>query len=300
MGTSSPHDQKRILLIGATGLVGGALFQEAPKNTLATFYSQERSEPQFQKLDICDSKAVNTLIEKSKPEVVLLSSYFPNVEACEENPSESAKINIEGILNILKPSLQIGAFSVFYSSDYVFDGKLGPYPEDAPLNPLSVYGEQKAQIETWLKENAKDQSLVIRITGVFGVEEKRKNFAYGVLAHAKTQKEMKVPVDQTATPSYAPDVAKKTFLALNKGLTGVLHIACQNSVSRLQFATEICEAFELDSSFLVPTLTANLAQKAKRPLNGGLLCARLEKELNLNAMELAKAIQDFKSKETSH
>ncbi len=55
---------------------------------------------------------------------------------------EAVRANVRGTLNVVA----LGVPVVFYSTDYVFDGRKGePYVESDEPNPLSVYGRTKLE-----------------------------------------------------------------------------------------------------------------------------------------------------------
>ena len=104
---------------------------------------------------------------------------------------------------------------VFISTDYIFDGHNGPYDEDAPSSPLNVYGKHKLAAENLVKANIKDH-LILRITNVYGDEERGKNFIARVVAQIVEGNKLtlKVPSDQFASPINAYDIAQCLHLLL--------------------------------------------------------------------------------------
>ena len=70
---------------------------------------------------------------------------------------------------------------VYFSTDYVFDGRDGPYAEDAPTSALSVYGQAKRDAELALASELGSKQLTVRTSWVFGPERQGKNFAYQLL-----------------------------------------------------------------------------------------------------------------------
>jgi len=86
-------------------------------------------------------------------------------------------------------------------------------------------------------------------------------------------------VDQRASPSYNPDIAAASVELCERGLAGLWHIAGPEVLDRYAFAFLICKEFGLDASRLTAITTAALAQKAPRPLDGGLKVAKAQAQL---------------------
>jgi len=125
------------MVIGATGLVGSCLMSKLPDRTLGTYYSQPLAD--YTHLDIRDSHAVDELICSAQPLVIYCPAARPGVDYCQQHPRESYAVNVAGIENVARAARKIDALMVFFSSDYIFDGRDGPYHElDAP-NPICVY-----------------------------------------------------------------------------------------------------------------------------------------------------------------
>src|SRR5205823_4373214 len=137
--------------------------------------------------------------------------------------------NVERPVAVARAAAEAGAVFVWYSTDYVFDGRSGPYSEDAPTNPLSVYGRDKLACEQAL---AQLPCLVLRATTVYGPEEQGKNFVLQVVAKARAKEKMKVPDDQFATPAYSPDVASATIELLEAGARGIVHVGGPDFLDR--------------------------------------------------------------------
>ena len=105
-------------------------------------------------LDICDRVNLKELINLNEPDIIINLAALTNVDFCEKNSDLAREINTNGVRNICD------AFKgkiVHLSTDYVFDGKKGPYVEEDEVSPLSVYGKTKLIIEDILKNLYKSQ-----------------------------------------------------------------------------------------------------------------------------------------------
>lgn len=258
----------RRLVIGASGLIGSALLRAAGPDAVGTFRSRARRG--LRPLDAADRDALARLIAEIGAEQILFPAAEPNVEWCEAHAAEAEERNLAPLRAALASGLPVIAFS----SDYVFDGAAGPYDEDARPEPLSVYGRIKLALEV---EAQGSGAAVVRTTGVFGLEAEPRNFVLRLVASLRAGQPVRVPFDQVATPTYAEDLAKATICIADREPRGVWHVAGRDLVSRTELAHRAARAFGLDGRLISPVATAELGQRALRPLRGGLACRRYER-----------------------
>ncbi len=267
----------RILIVGASGLVGGALMAEfaGVGEVVGTFhrFAAEGLHP----LDVTDALAVAACVGRRAPRVVLQPASLTNVDFCETHPAEAWRINVEGTRHLAAAAAQVGAVHVFFSSDYVFEGTAGPYSEDDPPNPQSVYGRSKWAAEQVIRELNPDH-LIVRTTVVYGWEQQGKNFVIRLLRSLDQGQEVRVPRDQVGSPTYAPDLARAVRELVQKSCRGIYNLAGGELVGRYDFALAAARTFGLRSDLIRPVATNDLDQPAPRPLQGGL---KVDKALSL-------------------
>ncbi len=264
------------LVIGASGLVGSALYARARQQGQA--FGTYRNFPcaGLEQLELRDFEKLQTLIKERRPDVIYLPASLTNVDFCEDHPEESFESNVRSVLHVLEAVAGTETRVVYFSSDYVFDGKDGPYRETDPISPINVYGRHKCEAETAVLSAGK-RHLVIRTTGVFGDEPQGKNFVVRVVSTLKAGKELVVPSDQVATPTWSENLAELSCALVAGGAAGIFNIVGPDRLSRFAFAQSIAKVFDLDTAAIKGVPTSALGQKAARPLSGGL---RLEKLKN--------------------
>src|SRR5262249_19047366 len=140
---------------------------------------------------------------------------------------------------------------VFFSTEYVFDGRGGPYSEEDAVAPISVYGRSKLEGERAVMA-ANARSLVVRTTAVYGPWLQVTNFVYHLRRRAAEGKRMKVPTDQRSSPTYNVDPAAATVELVERNARGVVHVAGPDVIDRYAFALIACEVFGLDADVLLP------------------------------------------------
>jgi dTDP-4-dehydrorhamnose reductase len=273
----------KALVLGASGQVGAALvlaLRSRGHEALGT-YAQHPAPAATLPLDLRDAPAVEQAIASAKPDWILCPAGLSWVDYCEEHPDEAFALNRDAPLAAARLGRRlVGAGFVYYSTDYVFDGHAGPYGEDDVPHPLGVYGRSKLEGERALLAEG-PRTLVLRTSVAYGPERQEKNFVYQMLRSFREGRPLRPARDQKASPTYSPDLATATVELCERNLTGLYHVAGPQVLDRLAFSRLICAAFALDAALLRPTLTAELAQKAARPLDGGLRIDRAQSALTV-------------------
>lgn len=260
----------RALVVGASGQVGGALLEVLARRGHAVLGTHARvPAPATVALDLTDHAAVAALVAEFRPDWIFCAGALTGVDYCEDHPVEAARLNRDAPCAAAALAGRLGAGFLLYSTEYVFDGAAGPYAEDDLARPLSVYGRTKREAEQGVRQ-ALARSIVVRTTVVYGPERQEKNFVYQLLRSARGDRRLRPAADQQASPTYNRDLAAASVELAERELGGLWHLAGPEALDRLAFARLICQAFDLDAAWLVPVRTADLGQKAPRPLQGGL------------------------------
>jgi dTDP-4-dehydrorhamnose reductase len=286
----------RVFIVGASGFVGRILFEYLSREHEAygSFYSNPVE--RLIHLDMTDLKAVKEILTSLKPDVIIHPAANPNVEYCEEHPMETWQVNVEGSKNLIGIAREIGAKFVYFSSDYVFDGANGPYSEDDVPNPINEYGLQKLAVEKLI--NSLDNYLIIRITVVYGLELRGKNFVMGLIKNLKNGDFTKVPCDQIGSPTYANNMVQAVKELIEADKTGIYHVAGTDVMDRYTFAKNVAEIFELDEDLLIPVTTNQLGQKAKRPLKAGMKVDKVQNDVSIRLMSVREGLEEMKNTKT--
>ncbi|MCK6556443.1 NAD(P)-dependent oxidoreductase [Candidatus Binatia bacterium] len=258
----------RTLIIGASGFIGGVLHETFGPGTAGTYFNHPVDG--LLPLDIRDAAAVGRLVAEVRPALVVHPAAQPHVDWCEEHTEESYAVNVAGTRNVAAAARAAGARYVFFSTDYVFNGHDGPYREDSTPDPINVYGRHKLAAEQAIAATL-DDHLIVRVCGVYGFERAAKNFVMALLGRSRRGETMYVPLDQWGTPTYVEDLAAAVRELATAEHRGVWNVVGAEFLDRVSFARLVCAVFDLDPGFLQPRTTAELGQKAPRPLRGGLV-----------------------------
>lgn len=272
----------KILIIGASGLVGS--------NCLKYLQEQEAIEVEgtyfsfaIKGLHFFDTlnpdTAENFDIHSFKPTHILHAGALTHVDYCETHQEESYLKTVQATKNILELAKKYGSRVIYISTDYVFDGRDGPYNENAPVNPISVYASHKLEAEMLVRSQSV-HNLIIRVTNVYGDEVRNKNFVARLLEMGMKNETatLNLPIDQYATPVNALDVAKALCLLIRDNKSGIYNIASTDYLNRVQLAEKVMNHFSGNQVSIIAKLTSELNQPAARPLQGGLKPAKFLSE----------------------
>jgi dTDP-4-dehydrorhamnose reductase len=227
------------LIIGSSGLVGGALLrllQAQGVGTLGTY--RQHSGPGLTHLDVTDEASVRALLFEHRPDVVFLMAALTAVDYCETHEEEARRINVGGARAVAQAAADVGAKLVFYSTEYVFDGTAGPYSEQDPICPQSVYARTKADAEQLIRDTVQDH-LVLRTTVAFGWDPGSMNFAMQVYRRLSNGEEMRVPCDQVGNPTLVEYLAEASWRLVEVGARGTVNVVGLDRVPRSEFGQRL-------------------------------------------------------------
>jgi dTDP-4-dehydrorhamnose reductase len=244
----------RVLIFGASGLLGQELMRHWHGDELVGLGSKDA--------DIRDAHSVNEVVEKSRPDWIVLSAAYTNVDDCETHAELALAVNRDGPMNVAHTAQRIGAKLLFVSSDYVFDGKkTTPYESHDRRNPQSVYGRSKAEAEIQLLEILPDVCIA-RTSWLFGTGGKC--FPDTILKLAASRPTLEVVSDQRGDPTYSVDLAKAIIELCRAGAGGIVHVTNAGACSWFEFARAIVEGAGLATE-VRPVSTHQMARPAPRP-----------------------------------
>jgi dTDP-4-dehydrorhamnose reductase len=272
----------RVAITGAEGLIGRNIrpFLDDYFDVIA--FSREE-------WDIRDRGRGEELLSTFKPEVLVNLAAFTDVDGCEEERELAYSTNVQGPRVLAELCLGFGTKLVHFSTDYVFDGRKGaPYREDDPPNPLSFYGLTKLEGEREVLSRLKDP-LVIRTQWVYG--KGREDFPKRIIALSR-EGEVSVVSDQIGSPTYAKDIGPALAALLEKGLSGIFHVANSGACSWFDFAKEIVEYLGI-ACRLKPISVSELKRKARRPLYSVLDTERLRLEAGFAMRHWKEALKEY-------
>ena len=225
---------KKVLLIGADGMLGGEL-----KERLEKIYDVESTT--IQTLDICDKEAVLAKAKEVNPYFIVNCAAYTNVDGCEVNFDLANKVNGLALENIAEAAKAVDATLVHISTDYVFDGKLDvekAYTEDMQTGPVTAYGKTKLLGE----QNAAkaEKYYILRTAWLYGLGGK--NFVKTMLKLSETHDALSVVCDQHGSPTCTTTLCGIIEKVMEKEPAyGVYHSTNEGFTTWYDFTVKIME-----------------------------------------------------------
>ena len=284
----------QILQFGTTGQLATELLRQAPAHDVAVT-ALSRAD-----CDLSDPAAAARRVAELSPDLVVIAAAYTAVDLAETERDLARAINAEAPGAIAAACRDEGAAVVNISTDYVFDGAgAAPYAEDAPTNPLNVYGATKLAGEQAVSA-ACARSLNIRTSWV--VSAHGKNFVKTMLRVAAAGNPLKVVDDQVGRPTAAGDLAgfilsQAPRLAAAKAgdpVFGTVHFANSGEVTWRGFAQAIfAEALGDAAPDVAPTTTAEYVTPAQRPLHASMDLGKLERVFDVKPRPWREALAEI-------
>jgi dTDP-4-dehydrorhamnose reductase len=299
---------KRILVCGANGLLGQrlALMLSTQSDYEVLNTSVERSFVydnrmfDYNQLDITNRSDVKSLVTSFQPDVIMNAAAATHVDWCESHREEAWKLNVTAVENLAESARKVNAQLIHVSTDYVFDGKNGPYDENVKPDPIGYYGKTKLASENvvW---TAEIPSTILRTNVLYGSGIGVKaNFALWVINSLKAGKQITVVDDQYGNPTFVSDLALAMIKTFELNRTGLFHIGGGEQLHRYEFALKTAEVFNLDASLIKRIKTSDLQQTAPRPMVSGFITLKAETQLGMHFLTAKEGLTLLKLELQSH
>ncbi len=270
---------KKILIVGADGQLGSDLVK--------SLICSELLKPSLEEFDVANFRQVADYIKNNKPDIVINTAAFHQVDDCEKNPARSFLLNTDAVKNLVIVCKETGVTLVHISTDYVFgldEKRNKPYSEDDIPEPVNVYGVSKLAGENFIRYGM-EKYFIIRPAGLFGVagaKGKGGNFVETMLRLGREKGLVKVKNDEFTTPTSTRELAENIAALIKTDKYGLFHMTSQGQCSWFDFAKKI---FELTNEKVecLPISSLELPTLARRPKYSVLENKRL-KEIGLDLM----------------
>ena len=250
---------KNILITGANGQLGNEMRLLSSENNQYNYFFTD-----VQELDICDEHAIQKFVTENQIDVIVNCAAYTAVDKAEDNADLCRKLNAVAPGYLAKAAESRGAAMIQVSTDYVFNGTNHvPYTEEEPTCPASVYGNTKLEGEQNVMSNC-SKAIVIRTAWLYSTFGN--NFVKTMIRLGKERESMGVVFDQIGTPTYARDLAKAIYAAINKGIVpGIYHFSNEGVCSWYDFTLAIHRIAGISTCKVGPLHTADYPAKAARP-----------------------------------
>ncbi|MET0976676.1 MAG: dTDP-4-dehydrorhamnose reductase [Leifsonia sp.] len=242
------------LITGASGMLGQDLQLALARREVTALGRAD--------LDVTDLAAVRAAV--AGHDVVINAAAYTRVDDAESDEEAAAAVNARGAENLAMAAAENDAAIVQISTDYVFDGRAtSPYPEDAPLDPVSAYGRTKAAGEVAVAA-ANKRHYIVRTAWLYGAGGG--NFAKTMLMLAGSRPTWSVVDDQMGQPTWTGDLARQIVSLVDADApAGIYHGTNSGSTTWFGFARAVLETAGLDPERISPTDSTQFVRPAPRP-----------------------------------
>lgn len=244
--------------------------------------------------DIKNRDEIKKVIYDYCPDFIVHTAAFTNVDQSEKLREEAWKINVKGVEYIAEAARAIDAHIIHISTDYVFDGKDGPYSENAKPNPVGYYGRTKLASENALRISG-TFFTILRTNVLYGIaHNSRPDFVRWVVTSLNKKEKIRIVKDQINNPTFIDDLVQGINKIIEFKKTGIYNIGGKEFLSRYDFTLRIADFFNLDKKLITPITTEELNQPARRPLNSGLITLKAETELGYKPHTISESLAAMK------
>lgn len=277
---------KNILITGANGQLGNEMRLLSSENNQYNYFFTD-----VQELDICDEQAIQTFVTENQIDVIVNCAAYTAVDKAEDNADLCRKLNAVAPGYLAKAAESRGAAMIQVSTDYVFNGTNHiPYTEEEPTCPASVYGNTKLEGEQNVMTNC-SKAIVIRTAWLYSTFGN--NFVKTMIRLGKERESLGVVFDQIGTPTYARDLAKAIYAAINKGIVpGIYHFSNEGVCSWYDFTLAIHRMAGISTCKVSPLHTADYPAKAARPHYSVLDKTKIKKTFDIEIPHWEVSLQE--------
>jgi dTDP-4-dehydrorhamnose reductase len=212
--------------------------------------------------DIAEPGAAVEALRAHRPDAVINCAAWTKVDAAETQHDDAFRANADGPRLLAQACSAADVLLSHVSTDYVFDGTAtAPVPEDAPTNPLGVYGASKLAGEEAVRSLA-PRHQVVRTSWLYGQDGP--NFVLTMLRLGAEREELRVVADQRGAPTWTGHLAPALLRLIERGTTGTYHLTNSGETTWFDFARSIMRCAGLPAR-IEPTTTADYGAPAPRP-----------------------------------
>lgn len=241
-------------------------------------------------IDITDRSRTVEALRAERPDLIVNSAVFVDLEGCEANPDKAWLINAVGAQNLALAAREADSALVYISTDYIFDGKSEvDYDEVAQPNPLNQYGRSKLAGEQ-LSLQLCPRTYIIRTAWLFG--HTPNNYVDRVLKAAKSEGVVRMPVDQIESPTYTGHLAEAILRLIATGAYGVYNVTGIGACTRATFAQYVLQqAGRPEHVEIVEPVV--LKRFARRPVRSVLDCRLYQLVTGYPLPSWQQGVQDY-------
>ena len=293
--------KRRILVVGANGMLGQRVlefystFNDVELLTTSVEEKSVFNDKEYIQCDISNRNEIKKVVYDFCPDFIINGAAFTNVDLSETERELAWKINVKGVEHLSEAARVLDSHLIHISTDYIFDGKFGPYLENDIPNPLGYYARTKLASENVLKISG-IKYTILRTNVLYGTAKfSRPDFVKWVVDSLRAGKQIRIVDDQINNPTFIDDLVQGINKVVELHKEGVYNIGGSEFLSRYDFTLKIADFFNLDKSLITKIKTEELNQPARRPLKSGLITIKAQSELGYKPHSIIQSLELMKS-----
>ena len=255
---------------------------------------------EYRELDITNRESVITVLQQYKPQFIVHTAAISKPDECEKDHQLAYQINVQGTINLLEEAERIGAFFIYLSKDFVFDGLKGMYRENDPLGPVNYYGVTKQLAEEKVRMSQLKWAIV-RTVLVYGMSYSGKdNIVTSVAKSLQNGKPLNIYNDEVRTPTFVEDLASGITAIIGREAAGIFHLSGADIYTPYQIACAVAEYLQLDQALIKPVTRETFEQPALRPLKTGFDLTKAKEQLGYQPISFPEGLKRTLDQLTHH
>ena len=286
---------KKILLIGATGMLGSTLgiFLKKCGYQVVT---HGRSSDADLTADLTNLSETQSLFRKTNPDVVINLIGLTNVDECESNLPKAYLINtktVENISNVLM-NQEHSSYLIHLSTDHIYDGEGLHSEQDVTITNNYAMTKYAGELAALRMSSAVLRTNFIGRSSVVG----RESLSDWVFKSCLNKDSVSVFDDVLFNPLSIVSLSEMIRLVINKQPLGVFNLGSHNGMSKADFAFAFAKELDLQTS-MMKRINSSKASflKVYRPKNMIMDISKFERVLGVSLPELddeiVKATKDY-------
>jgi len=291
----------RVLITGANGLLGQTLTRRLTESDGHVVLATARDEAlrdkevacEYLSVDVTSPDEVDAVFADFEPDAVVNCAAMSDVSTCDADRNEAWATNARAVKRLARHCDAARARLVQVSTDFVFNGKRGPYDESARPDPVNYYGRTKLAAENHARDAGRGRWTVVRTVLLYGtgVGLRRQNVVLWMIDRLQQGDPIHVVEDQWRTPTYVPDLADGIETILRKETDGVYHLSGPDMVSIHELALLVADVFGLDETLIHPVPSEYFDEDVVRPRKTGFKLEKAQTELGYDPHSLPDGLR---------
>ncbi len=265
-------------------------------------YFPERSLPEplpfpIRAADVTDRRQMQSVFEWAIPDVVIHTAAIGSVDFAERNREQARKVNVGGTEVVAELCQIFNSRLIYISSNAVFDGITPFYSEVAPVNPINYYGQLKVEAEN-IVLNSSIQGVIVRPILMYGwpYPGERDNPVVWWIRSLESGKGIKVVDNVFSKPLSVWSCVEAVWAIVERGASGIYHVAGRDHISLYQFALLTAEVFNLNTDLIEPVPDSYFPEIAPRPRDTSFDTTKLEEELGWKPVGVKEGLLSMKNR----